>query len=82
MVLKKLISRILSMCELSWYITIRALMLSCVLAFCAFVVLSYAGEFSLQSRELYHLAEKMSELPCAVILILSICALVIEDVNT
>lgn len=82
MVLKKLILRILSMCELSWYITIRALMLGCVLAFCAFVVLVDAGTFSLQSRGLYHLAEKMSELPCAIILMLSICALIVEDFNT
>lgn len=82
MVLKKLVKRILSMCDLSWYITIRSLMLSCLLAFIAFVALVDAGTFSLENRGMYHLAEKLSELPCAIIMLLSISALVVEDFNT
>lgn len=82
MALKKLVRRILSMCDLSWYITIRGLMLSCLLVFIAFVVLVEAGSFGLENRGLYHLAEKLSELPCAIIMLLSISALVVEDFNT
>lgn len=75
----KVIRRMLCMCEPAWELLIRGLQLSCVLLFCAFLLLVDAGGFSVESCGTYFLAEELLTLPQAILLVVMLAGVMIEE---
>lgn len=75
----KVIRRMLCMCESSWELLIRGLQLSCVLLFCAFLLLVDAGSFSVVSCDTYFLAQELLTLPQAILLVVMLAGVIIEE---
>lgn len=75
----KVIWRMLCMCEPSWELLIRGLQLSCVLLFCAFLLLVDAGSFSVVSCDTYFLAQELLTLPQAILLVVMLAGVIIEE---
>lgn len=75
----KVIRRMLSMCEISWELLIRALQLSCVLLFCSFMLFLSSGPLTIWNYDTYKLAQEFSTLPQAILLVAMIAGAVIEE---
>ncbi|HBR08856.1 MAG TPA: hypothetical protein DD735_08200 [Clostridiales bacterium] len=75
----RLLRRILSMCDLSWEILIRALLISCVMLFCAFVLLVDAGGMTQKTYTTYLLADELYRLPQGLLLLAVLGGAIIED---
>ena len=75
----KVIRRMLCMCDPAWELPIRGLQLSCVLLFCAFLLLVDAGGFSVESCGTYFLAEELLTLPQAILLVVMLAGVMIEE---
>ncbi len=76
MKLRAIVRRMLSMSDAAWYIFIRSIQLSCVLLFCAFMLLLDC-DGSIMQREKYMTAIALFESPQGLLLgglILSVCA--------
>ncbi len=78
----RLINRMLDMCELSWEILMKSLMLSCILLFCAWMLLVDAGSLTAANYGTYLLAEEMTRLPQAILLFGVLASGIVEDVKT
>ncbi len=63
----------------AWEVVIRALQLTCVLLFCAFMLLLEAGVFKYETSHLYYIARELATLPQAILLIAAIASAVIEE---
>ena len=72
-------SSMLCMCEPSWELLIRGLQLSCVLLFCAFLLLVDAGSFTVASCDTYFLAQELLTLPQAILLVVMLAGVIIEE---
>lgn len=75
----KLIRRILAMSEPAWWVTLRALQLSCAVLFAAFVLLLDAGAYSADTSRAYGLARELASLPQLILLLAVIAGAVIEE---
>lgn len=75
----KTIRRILSMSPAAWEVVIRALQLSCVMLFCAWMLLLDGGVFTADTAHLYRLARELMTLPQAVLLIAALASVLIEE---
>lgn len=73
------IRRMLAMCDLSWEILIRSLQLSCVMLFCAFMLLADAGAMTAENYTTYLLADELYRLPQGLLLLAAMAGAVIED---
>lgn len=80
--MKKLLRRMLGMCEPSYILFKYSLILTAAMLFGAFVVLLQAGELNSRSYELHHLARFLYETPAAILLVASIASVVIEDLRS
>jgi hypothetical protein len=69
------------MCDLSWEILTKALLLSCVMLFCAFMLLANTGEMTLQNYTTYLLAEELYRMPPGLLLLAVLGGAVIEDLK-
>lgn len=63
----------------AWEVVIRALQLSCVLLFSAFMLLLEAGTFTYETREYFYIARELAAQPQAVLLLAAIASVVIEE---
>lgn len=79
---KKLLRRILAMNELSWRVFTRSLILSCVLLFCAFILLIDIQQVSTQNYATYFTAQALIEIPQFVLLFGVLGSVCIEDYLT
>ena len=77
--LRKLIGRMFSMCEHAYIIFKYSLILSCVLAFCAFMILVDISPYQVETYDLYRLAVSMSETPAALLFIAAVGSVCIES---
>lgn len=75
----KVLRRMLRMCEPSWELLIRGLQLSCVLLFCAFLLLLDAGSFSVWNCNTYYIAKELLTLPQAILLVVILAGVIIEE---
>ena len=75
----KLLTRMLAMCDLSWEILTRALQFSCVMLFCAFMLLADAGGMTRGNYTTYLLANELFRFPQAVLLLSALAGAVVED---
>lgn len=75
----RVLRRMLAMCELSWEILTKALALSCVLLFCAFMLLLDAGTYSTETHDTYRLVSELTAAPCWILLIASVAGVCIEE---
>ena len=76
MKLRAIVRRMLCMSDAAWYIFIRCIQLSCLLLFCAFMLLLDCGG-SIMQRQQYMTAMALYEAPQGLLLgglILSVCA--------
>lgn len=80
--INKLLSRILSMHEFAWMVFTRSLILSCVLLFCAFVLLIDIQHISTQNYDTYFTAKTLIEIPQLVLLFGTLGSACIEDYLT
>lgn len=71
--------RILAMSPAAWEAVIRALQLSCVMLFCAFMLLVEGGAFTYETRYLHYTARELLTMPQAVLLLAAIASAVIEE---
>jgi len=76
---RRMLDTFLGMHELSWWIITRALCLSCVLLFCGFTLLLNVGTVTLDNLRVYHIAQSMTQLPQAVLLIAILGVACAED---
>lgn len=78
--LKKVICRMLGMCDAAWYIFIRTIQLSAVLLLCCFMLLlEYEAT---GSYELYWHAHLLYEQPQALLLLAMLFSVIIEDIQS
>ena len=80
-IILKLIWRILSMCELSWYILIRSLQLTAVLLFCSFMLNVASGGSMAEHYSLIMTARELFSLPQGILLVAAIAGVCIEDIT-
>lgn len=66
---RRMLETFLGMHETSWWILTRALCLSCVLLLCGFVLLLEVGTVTLDNFGLYRVAQTLTQMPQAVLLI-------------
>lgn len=81
MKISAILRRMLCMSDAAWYIFIRSIQLSCLLLFCAFMLLLDCGG-SMMEHSQYMTAIALSEAPQGLLLgglILSVCA---EDIQS
>ncbi len=71
--------RILAMSPAAWEVVIRALQLSCVMLYCAFMLLVEGGAFTYETRYLHYTARELLTMPQAVLLLAAIASAVIEE---
>lgn len=76
---QRMLNAFLGMHELSWWILTRALCLSCVLLFCGFLLLLEVDMAALESLRLYHIAQSMTQMPQAILLMAIIGVACAED---
>lgn len=69
----------LNMCDLSWELLMRAMQLSCVLLFCSFLLFLSTGPLSIWNAYTYKLAQELTRLPQAILLVAMIAGAVIEE---
>lgn len=77
MKLRAIVRRMLCMSDAAWYIFIRCIQLSCVMLFCAFMLLLNCDGSLLMQRQQYMTAMALYETPQGILLgglILSVCA--------
>lgn len=77
--MKKLLRRMLCMCEPSYILIKYSLILSCVLAICALAILVQISPYSVATYPLYRLAMKMTEIPAAILLVAAVGSVVFES---
>lgn len=77
----RVIKRALDMCDFSWKLLVRTLQLSCVMLFCAFVLLMDAGAMTPQNYSTYLLANELFRLPQGLLIISVLGGAVIEDLQ-
>ncbi|MEG1789368.1 MAG: hypothetical protein RR055_02410 [Oscillospiraceae bacterium] len=75
----RLLRRMLDMCELSWEILTKSLIFSCLLLFCAFMLLADAGPMTAENYDTYLLAGELYALPQAILLVANIAGVIIEE---
>lgn len=80
--MKKLICRMLCMCDRAYIVFKYSLILSAVMLFCALIVLLQAQGMTAHSYELHRAAAFLYETPAAILLVASIASVVIEDRET
>lgn len=73
------IRRILAMSTLSWEIVIRALQLSCVMLFCAYMLLMEAGPFTYATSDLHYIARELISQPQAILLLATLASVIVEE---
>lgn len=66
---RRMLDAFLGMHELSWWIFSRAMCLSCILLLCGFALLLEVDTITPQTLRLYRVAQSMTQLPQAVLLI-------------
>ncbi len=71
--------RMLCMCEPSWQLLRKGLILSCVFALCAFMLLMDAGTLTEHSYYTYLLAREFVQAPQIIMLIAIIGGVMIEE---
>lgn len=76
---RRMLDAFLGMHELSWWILTRALCLSCVLLFCGFVLLLEVDTVTPETFHLYQIAQSMTQLPQAILLMAIIGIACAED---
>lgn len=76
---KKLIDRILDMCEPAWGALRGTLMLCCTMAFCAFMILVDIEPFSIRTYDLFRCAKELAAAPAGLLLIAAIGTVIIEE---
>lgn len=69
------------MCGAAREIMVRAVQLSCVLAFCAVILLIDAGRMSADNYSTYLLIDELYRLPQALLMVASIASVVAEDLK-
>ncbi len=80
MKLKRIIVRMLAMCPEAWYIFKRGLQLCALLLFCAFMLLVEWDGCSFDRHALYFTAMSLNETAQAILLIVVLFSVFIEDV--
>lgn len=63
----------------AWEVIIRAMQLTCVMLFGAFVLLLEAGAFTYETSRLHYLARELMNVPQAVLMLAVIASAVIEE---
>lgn len=76
---KKLINRILDMCEPAWGALRGTLMLCCTMAFCAFMILVDIEPVSIRTYDLFRCAKELAAAPAGLLLIAAIGTVCIEE---
>ncbi|HHU23271.1 MAG TPA: hypothetical protein GXZ52_07675 [Clostridiales bacterium] len=79
MVLRKLLHRILNMCNPAWGALKGTLMLCCAMVFCAFIILVEIGPVSIDTYHLYLYAKELATAPAGLLLIAAIGTVCIEE---
>ena len=67
------------MSTLSWEIVIRALQLSCVMLFCAYMLLMEAGPFTYATSDLHYIACELISQPQAILLLATLASVIVEE---
>lgn len=76
------LKRMLKMCPEAWYIFIRGVQLCAVLLLCAFTLLVEWDGCMTSRHELYRLACALNETAQAVLMLVVLFSVLIEDVST
>lgn len=76
---KQVFERMLRMNELSWRLWMRSLILSCVMLFCAFILLIDGTPFTARTYDTYLTAHTLFTLPQLVLLFGILGSVCIED---
>ncbi len=82
MKLRKIICRMLVMCPEAWYIFKRGLQLCALLLFCAFMLLLEWNGCSFERHALYFTAMSLNETAQAILLIVVLFSVFIEDASS
>ena len=77
MKIKSILDRMLSMSENAWFFFIRSLQMSCVLLFCAWMLLLPEN----MPYSIYQTAMEMAEMPKVILLIGLILSVCVEDIE-
>jgi hypothetical protein len=79
MVLRKLLHRIVNMCNPAWHALRGTLMLSCTMVFCAFIILVEIGPVSIDTYNLYLCARELATAPAGLLLVAAIGTVCLEE---
>ncbi len=80
--LRKILTRMLHMCPLAWYVSIRCLQLCCFLLLCAGLLLAAWNGHMLHHYDWYMTALALNETAQAVLLIGILFPVIIEDLQS
>lgn len=75
----RLAKRILAMSPAAWEIVVKALIFSCALVFCAWLLLMDAGALTAANYDTYLLARELYTIPQAVLLIATLAGVIVEE---
>ncbi len=77
--MKKLFSRMSSMCDEAYFLIRCSVILTATLFACSVLIIVAAGRFSTDTYRLYLLAEELYRLPQAILLIAAVGSVILED---
>ena len=81
MKIKAIVRRMLAMCPAAWYIFLRSLQLSCLLLFCAVVLLMH-GESVGYEHDLFLTAMSLQESAQSLLLVAVLLSAIVEDAQS